>query len=77
MGSSSAKAALWGVSPRDWAEISEPGQVPFCEAAFDAFGVREGMLLLGGLSAVLGKELGGRISVASSWSRPSDTLVGQ
>ena len=39
MGSAEKQGPLWGAAPRDWAEIAEPGQVPFYEAAFDALGV--------------------------------------
>ena len=35
-----------GAAPRDWAEIAEPGQVPFYEAAFEALGVESGTSLL-------------------------------
>src|SRR5438270_6092300 len=36
MGSADKQGPLWGAAPRDWAEIAEPGQIPFYEAAFDA-----------------------------------------
>src|SRR5712692_10306338 len=36
MGSADVQGPLWGAAPRDWAEIAEPGQIPFYDAAFDA-----------------------------------------
>jgi SAM-dependent methyltransferase len=36
MGSADVQGPLWGAAPKDWAEIAEPGQIPFYEAAFDA-----------------------------------------
>ena len=42
MGSAEKQGPLWGAAPRDWAEIAEPGQVPFYEAAFEALGVESG-----------------------------------
>jgi SAM-dependent methyltransferase len=46
MGSAEKQGPLWGAAPRDWAEIAEPGQVPFYEAALDALRVDSGMSLL-------------------------------
>lgn len=46
MGSAEKQGPLWGAAPRDWAEIAEPGQVPFYEAAFEALGVESRTSLL-------------------------------
>jgi SAM-dependent methyltransferase len=46
MGSADRQGPLWGAAPRDWAEIAEPGQVPFYEAALDALRVDSAMTLL-------------------------------
>ncbi|HEX5812818.1 MAG TPA: class I SAM-dependent methyltransferase [Pseudonocardia sp.] len=35
MGSAQVQGPLWGARAQDWAEIAEPGQVPFYEAVFD------------------------------------------
>lgn len=36
MGSAAVQGPLWGAKARDWAELAEPGQVPFYEAVFEA-----------------------------------------
>lgn len=46
MGSADAQGALWGASARDWADLAEPHQIPFYEAAFEVLGVAGGMRLL-------------------------------
>src|SRR4051812_45684886 len=46
MGSAQVQGALWGAAARDWAELAEPVQRPFFEAALDAIGVWDGMALL-------------------------------
>lgn len=46
MGSAEVQGPLWGVSANDWAEIVEPDQIPYYEAALDAIEVRSGMRLL-------------------------------
>src|SRR4051794_2476512 len=46
LGSADKQGPLWGAAAQDWAEIAEPGQMPFYEAAFDAIGVGNGTNLL-------------------------------
>ena len=46
MGSAEKQGPLWSAAPRDWAEIAEPGQVPFYEAALEALGVEGAISLL-------------------------------
>jgi SAM-dependent methyltransferase len=54
---------LWGAAARDWADLAEPVQQPFFEAAFDALGITEATRLLdagcgAGLALVLAAERG-------------------
>jgi SAM-dependent methyltransferase len=63
MGTAQAQGALWGAAARDWAELAEPHQIPFYEAAFDAIGVESGTRLLdagcgAGLALALAAERG-------------------
>ena len=63
MGSSAVQGALWGASAPEWAELVEPAQSPFYEAAFDALGVGPGMHMLdagcgSGLALVLAAKRG-------------------
>src|SRR4051794_2853682 len=46
MGSAGVQGPLWGAAARDWAEIAEPGQIPFYEAAFDALRLDDATHLL-------------------------------
>ena len=46
MGSADAQGALWGAAARDWAELAEPHQIPFYEAALDGLACADGMRLL-------------------------------
>ena len=46
MGTAEAQGASWGAAARDWAELAEPHQIPFYEAAFAALGVAPGTRLL-------------------------------
>jgi SAM-dependent methyltransferase len=46
MGSASVQGPLWGAAARDWADITEPAQIPFYETAFDAVHVGRGTRLL-------------------------------
>ena len=46
MGTAEVQGALWGAAARDWAELAEPHQIPFYEAAFDAIAVGNGTRLL-------------------------------
>lgn len=39
MGTAQIQGQLWGAAALDWAELTEPGQMPFYEAVFDAIGV--------------------------------------
>jgi SAM-dependent methyltransferase len=45
-GTADAQGALWGAAARDWAELAEPLQMPFFEAALAALGVGRGTRLL-------------------------------
>ena len=67
MGSAEAQGALWGAAARDWAELAEPHQIPFYEAAFDALGVGIGTRLLdagcgAGLALSLASERGATVT---------------
>jgi ubiquinone/menaquinone biosynthesis C-methylase UbiE len=58
MGSAAAQGSLWGARARDWAELAEPGQVPFYEAVFEEIGVGPSTRLLDvGCGAGLALEL--------------------
>jgi SAM-dependent methyltransferase len=46
VGTAEAQGASWGAAARDWAELAEPHQIPFYEAAFAALGVAAGTRLL-------------------------------
>ena len=46
MGSAEVQGVLWGAGAREWAELIEPCQIPFYEAAFDALDLRPGMTVL-------------------------------
>jgi SAM-dependent methyltransferase len=46
MGTASVQGPLWGAAARDWADLAEPGQIPFYEAAFDAVRIGRGTKLL-------------------------------
>ena len=65
MGTAEMQGALWGAAARDWAELAEPHQIPFYEAAFDAIGVKAGTRLLdagcgAGLALSLAAQRGAR-----------------
>lgn len=67
MGSAEVQGRLWGAAPDDWAEIVEPDQIPYYEAAFDAIEVRPGMTLLdvgcgSGLAMELAHQRGATVS---------------
>src|SRR3954453_12945552 len=67
MGSADKHGPLWGAAARDWAEIAEPGQIPFYEAAFEAIGVANGTNLLdvgcgAGLAMQLAEKMGATVS---------------
>ena len=67
MGTAQVQGQLWGAAARDWAELAEPVQAPFFEAALDALGVAGGTRLLdagcgAGLALVLAAERGATIS---------------
>ena len=46
MGSAAIQGAVWSAGARTWAELQEPQQFSFYEAAFDAIAVGDGMRLL-------------------------------
>ena len=63
MGTSQVQGPLWGARARDWADLTEPGQVPFYEATFDRLGVGQGTRLFdvgcgAGLAMVLAQKRG-------------------
>jgi SAM-dependent methyltransferase len=63
MGSAAAQGSLWGARARDWADLAEPGQVPFYEAVFEEIGVGPSTRLLdvgcgAGLALVLAAKRG-------------------
>jgi SAM-dependent methyltransferase len=67
MGTAAVQGPLWGAAADDWAEASEPGQIPFYEAAFDALGVGDGTDLLdvgcgAGLALVLAAKRGATVT---------------
>jgi SAM-dependent methyltransferase len=67
MGTAQVQGPLWGAAARDWAELAEPMQVPFFEAAFDALGVGTGTLLLdagcgAGLALALAEKRGATVT---------------
>src|ERR1700730_2432740 len=67
MGSAAAQGPLWGAAAEDWAEIAEPAQIPFYEAAFDALAVGTGTRLLdvgcgSGLALQLAEKRGATVS---------------
>ncbi|MDX6442670.1 MAG: hypothetical protein QOE43_2399, partial [Gaiellaceae bacterium] len=77
MGSAPVQGPLWGASPKDWAAIAEPGQVPFYEAAFDAIGVKDGMALLDvGCGAGLALELAHKRGATVSGLDAAEGLLG-
>ena len=46
MSTADAQGAFWGAAARDWAELAEPHQIPFYEAAFDGLAASGGTRLL-------------------------------
>src|SRR5205823_3252323 len=67
MGSADKQGPLWGAAAQDWAEIAEPGQIPFYEAAFEAIGVGNGTNVLdvgcgAGLAMQLAEKRGATVS---------------
>ncbi|HSS58272.1 MAG TPA: class I SAM-dependent methyltransferase [Solirubrobacteraceae bacterium] len=63
VGTAQVQGKLWGAAARDWAELGEPVQRPFFEAALDALGITTGTRLLdagcgAGLALVLATERG-------------------
>jgi SAM-dependent methyltransferase len=67
MGSAPLQGALWGAAARDWAELAEPVQQPFFEAALDALEIGAGTRLLdagcgSGLALVLASQRGAVVS---------------
>ena len=45
MSSAQGQGRLWGAAAREWAELAEPVQAPFFEAALDALGIETAALL--------------------------------
>jgi SAM-dependent methyltransferase len=46
MRTAQVQGSLWGAAARDWAELAEPTQIPFFEAALGALEIERGMQLL-------------------------------
>ena len=67
MGTAEAQGRLWGAAARDWADLAEPVQAPFFEAALDALGIESGTGLLdagcgAGLALVLAARRGAAVT---------------
>ncbi len=67
MASGEVQGLLWGAAATDWAEIAEPGQIPFYEAAFAAIELGGSSHLLdvgcgAGLALQLAAKAGARIA---------------
>jgi SAM-dependent methyltransferase len=67
MGSARTQGPLWGARAHDWAELAEPGQVPFYDAVFDVLDVGPGARLLdvgcgAGLALVLAAKRGAAVT---------------
>jgi SAM-dependent methyltransferase len=67
VGTAQVQGKLWGAAARDWAELAEPVQKPFFEAALDALGITTGTRLLdagcgAGLALVLAAERGATVT---------------
>ena len=76
MGSSQVQGPLWGAAARDWAEIAEPGQIPFYEAAFAAIGLSNRTDLLDvGCGAGLALQLAQKAGAATAGIDAADGLL--
>jgi SAM-dependent methyltransferase len=67
MGSSAVQGPLWGAKARDWADLAEPAQRPFYEAAFNALRIGPDTKLLdvgcgAGLALQLAAERGASVA---------------
>ena len=67
MGTAQMQGLLWGAGSEDWAELAEPAQIPFFEAALDAIGIDGGTRLLdagcgAGLALALAQERGATVT---------------
>ena len=67
MGTGEVQGPLWGAAADDWAELAEPVQVPFYEAALAALDVAAGCNLLdvgcgAGLALMLARKRGAAVS---------------
>ena len=67
MGTAQVQGSLWGAAAQDWAELAEPVQIPFFEAALDAIEVEGGMRLLdagcgAGLALTLAAQRGATVT---------------
>lgn len=77
VGSADVQGILWGAGAREWADLIEPCQVPFYEAAFDAMDLRPGMTLLdAGCGSGLALELATRRGVIPTGLDASAGLLG-
>lgn len=76
MRSATVQGPLWGAKAHVWAELAEPAQQPFYEAAFDAIGVGARTRLLDvGCGAGLALEIATRRGAAVSGLDASEQLV--
>jgi SAM-dependent methyltransferase len=67
MGTAQMQGALWGAAAQDWADLAEPAQIPFFNAALDAIGIGDGTRLLdagcgAGLALLLAYKRGAIVS---------------
>ena len=77
MSTADAQGALWGAAARDWAELAEPHQIPFYEAALDGLACAGGMRLLdAGCGAGLALSLAAARGAAVSGLDASRGLLG-
>ena len=76
MRSATVQGPLWGAKAQVWAELAEPAQIPFYEAAFDAIGVGQRTRLLdAGCGAGLALELASRRGAQVAGLDASQQLV--
>lgn len=76
MGTAQVQGRLWGAAAADWSQLTEPGQIPFYEAVFDATGVGAGTRLLdAGCGAGLALQLAHKRGAAVTGLDASDGLL--
>ena len=76
MGSAQVQGPLWGAKADEWSELTEPGQVPFYEAVFDALAIGPSTQLLDvGCGAGLAMQLATKRSATVSGLDASEGLI--